>query len=255
MTLIAAGSAHGSPGVTTTLELLASALPERTRVPVVVEADDAGGVLAARHVMPVSPGMATLAEALRRAESPSILDHAQQLPSGIAIVPLTPALSAARTQLRTAGAALGPYLESLPEMVFADLGAVAPGTTVEHVIERASVMLWFVRPVREEITLLHRRLQEVSASEHASIVVVGTEPYGAEQIEEALELPVMHTIPFDRKGANALQLGGADRTLARSKLARSCRSLALKLEEETAAGAPVALSQDETTEELAVAND
>jgi len=218
--------------VTTALELIASSWPDQSTVPVLVEADMGGGVLAARHVISVSPGMASLAESLRRSASPLLLDHAQRLPSGVAAVTLTPSVTAASAQLRAAGAALGPFLKAANQPVFVDLGTVTPGAPTERLMDDADLFLWFVRPVREEVTLLFRRLQETAGAGHnAAIVVVGQEPYSASQIEESLELRVLHTLPLDRKGAKAYQVGGQNRALANSKLVRSCRSLAMSLNE------------------------
>ena len=45
------------------------------------------------------------------------------------------------------------------------------------------------------------------------------------QVSEALETEVIHTLPIDRRGATAVNLGGDDRFLRRSQLARSCAHL------------------------------
>ena len=39
---------------------------------------------AARYELSLSPGFVSLAESLRKHESPTLLDHAQRLPSGVA---------------------------------------------------------------------------------------------------------------------------------------------------------------------------
>ena len=48
----------------------------------------------------------------------------------------------------------------------------------------------------------------------------------AEQVSEALDVDVVHALPVDRRGASATNLGGDDRFLRRSQLARSSAKLA-----------------------------
>ena len=76
MTFIIGASAHGSPGVSTALQVMAAQWPNPDAVPVVVEADAGGGVVAARFDITITPGMVTLAESLRKFESPPLLDGA-----------------------------------------------------------------------------------------------------------------------------------------------------------------------------------
>ena len=113
MTYVVCASAHGSPGVSSAVQLIASTWPNQqadpTSVPVVVEVDPTGGVLAARYELAVSPGIVTLAESLRKSENPPLIDHAQRLPSGVACVPISASATAAATQLRSAAPYMGPY--------------------------------------------------------------------------------------------------------------------------------------------------
>ena len=62
-------------------------------------------------------------------------------------------------------------------------------------------------------------------------MLVGNTPYDADQVSEALETEVLHTLPVDRCGAAAVNLGGDDRLLRRSQLVRSCTHLAEVLQQ------------------------
>lgn len=236
MTFVVGASAHGSPGVSTALQLIASSLGDAAAVPVIVEADAAGGVLAARYELSLTPGFVTLAESLRKSETPPLLDHAQRLPSGVACVPLSPSATAAGTQMRSAGPYLGPYLADSGHPVLLDAGMIVPDGKAVPALTAADLLLWFVRPTREELLVLRHRLAECSQPENVAIVLVGDTPYNASQVADGLEVPVLHTLPIDRRGASAVNLGGDDRYLRRSQLARSCTQLASLIAEQLAAG-------------------
>lgn len=229
MTLIVGASAHGSPGVSTALQLIAASWPSDRAVPVVVEGDASGGVLAARYELSLTPGFVTLAESLRKFESPALLDNAQRLPSGVACVPISPSATAASAQLRSAGPTLGGYLSTSGHPVLLDAGTVLPDSKISPAMISADIALWFVRPSREELLVLRHRLAECSQPEQVAVCLLGDKPYNAEQVADGLEVEVLHTLPNDRRGAMAVNLGGDDRFLRRSALARSCAELAATL--------------------------
>ncbi len=232
MTLIIGASAHGSPGVSTALQVMAAQWPNPDVVPVVVEADAGGGVLAARFEITITPGMVTLAESLRKFESPPLLDHAQRLPSGVACVPLSPSASAAAAQLRSAGVFLGPYLRNSGHPVLVDAGTLLPDSRISPVVTSADLLLWFVRPTREELLVLKYRLAEADQPDNVGIVLVGDLPYNAEQVSEALGVDVRHVLPLDQRAATAVNIGGDDRYLRRSQFARSCAQLTDQIQHE-----------------------
>lgn len=235
MSFVVCASAHGSPGVSTAVQLAAAQWGQSQTVPVVVEADATGGVLAARYEIALTPGFVSLAESLRKVESPPLLSHAQRLPSGVACVPLAPSATAAGAQLRSAGPHLGRYLAASGHPVLLDAGTVLPDSKVVPAMTAADLVLWFVRPTREELLVLRHRLAECPQPDQVGVVLVGQTPYNAEQVSEALEVDVVHTLPIDSRAATAANLGGDDRYLRRSQLARSCSQLAIECVERTAA--------------------
>jgi len=223
--IIVGASAHGSPGVTTTLEIMAAV---SGRPSVLVEFAAGGGSLAARHTLPLSPGMAELSEALRRGEHPDILNYCQALPSGVPVVALSPSVSTAKAQMNFASAEISGFLRvQQSHDMLVDAGLVWPGMAAESLLPAADLVLWFVRPLREEVAHLATRLNELPI--HKSlIVVVGKAPYAADEIGEAVGRPA-RALDFDARGAEAFRLGGADRKLRRSILARSITTLSSAL--------------------------
>jgi hypothetical protein len=209
----------------------------------VVEADASGGVLAARYELSLMPGFVTLAECLRKFETPALLDHAQRLPSGVAGVSLSPSATAAGAQLRSAGLYLGPYLAQSGHPVLLDTGTLVPDANIGSSLSAADLLLWFVRPTREELLVLLHRLAECAQPEIVGIVLVGETPYNAKQVSDALEVEVLHSLPIDSRAATAANLGGDDRYLRRSKLARSCSQLATLLK--TQLGSRTGLGDDD----------
>ena len=81
MTSFAFASVKASPGVTTLCQALALCWPE-DRAVIVVEADPAGGDLAARLDLPAEPGLVSLAAAGRRGLSPAVVLEQVQVASG-----------------------------------------------------------------------------------------------------------------------------------------------------------------------------
>lgn len=238
VTFVVGASAHGSPGVSTALQMVASLWESSDVVPVIVEADASGGVLAARYELSLNPGFVTLAESLRKFENPALLDHAQRLPSGVAGVALSPSATAASAQLRSAVPFLGSYLAESEHPVVLDGGTVLPDSKIVPALTASDLLLWFVRPTREELLVLRHRLAECAQPDDSVIVLVGDTPYNAEQVAAGLDIEVLHTLPHDPRGAAAVNLGGDDRFLRRSPLARSCTQLVSLISERIMARRP-----------------
>lgn len=100
--IVTLGSIRGSPGVTSWALLLAAAWPAEHDVErIVLEADPAGGVLGARYGWGVSPGLVSLAAALRRNGDGggAILDHSRSIAPDVSVVPAPESGEQARTVL------------------------------------------------------------------------------------------------------------------------------------------------------------
>ena len=122
MALIVMGSVKASPGVTTAALALCVAWPT-PRWAVMIEADPAGGDLAARFGLAETPGVLSLAAASRHARNAEALfDHTQRLPVNVIVGPV----GATQTRVAVgvlAGAARGGILMGgRGTVVVADVG-------------------------------------------------------------------------------------------------------------------------------------
>src|SRR5947209_19017441 len=99
MSTFAFASVKASPGVTTLCQVLALAWPE-DRAVVVVEADPAGGDLAARLELRAEPGLVSLAAAGRRGLTGAVvLEHAQDVSERAGLLGGPPSARQARAGL------------------------------------------------------------------------------------------------------------------------------------------------------------
>src|SRR5271155_3710750 len=124
MSLVALASVR-SCGVTTFATGLAMVWPgERQRL--LVEADPAGGILAAAAGLKPEPGLVSLAAAARRHDEPGVaFEHCQALPGGIPVRARPPGPERARPALGMLWGLLG-RLGELGAEVFVDCGRLEP---------------------------------------------------------------------------------------------------------------------------------
>lgn len=218
-----------------------------------VEADPAGGTLAALAGWPAEPGLVSLAAAARRAAEPSLVfEHCQHLPGGAAVL----AGPARGDQARSSLAMLAPLLGRLGELdadVLVDCGRLEYTSAVLGIFERAA------QSNRECSAVLVSRgrlvdLQAVAswldahpAGPGTGLVIVGDGPYPDAEITEALGLSVLGRMPWDPGIPEALVARSAsDRRLRMAPLARAARTLAEHLVRD-------ALSDGEVMEDVVLA--
>lgn len=222
MTAIAVGSVR-SGGATTLAMTLAGILDDA----VLVEADADGGVLALRYGLSREPGLVSLA-ASRQPPSDVILDHAQRLPGGMAVVVGPESPERATQLLRSAGHRIAGLLSGADDIdVVVDLGRLGPSAPGAALAAAAPLALLVVRPRAEELVAAAERV--TALGDGAGLVLVGSGPYSADDVTNQLGCRVNGTIADDPRGARALAEGGSSRALARSALVRSVRTLAATL--------------------------
>jgi hypothetical protein len=229
MTIVALGSAKGSPGATTTTLALASWWNHPC---VVIEADAAGGDIAARCGMPEEPGLVGMAAALRRSHqlyrNPDtwITDHVQEITRGIRVV-LAP------TGSHQTGAALdlisnsSPLLSSVGTDLLIDVGRNSDLRASASWIngDSSDLFVWVCRPVLADLAHLAARLDKRKSDGPTHVVVLcGTGPYPTAEVATTLDVVVIGRLPNDPQGAAALWSGGG-RKWERSALGRASRSL------------------------------
>jgi hypothetical protein len=234
---VALVSAKGSPGVTTTVAGLAARWPQPH--PVMVEADPAGGDLAARFGRTVERGIAGLA--LDGREPGSDLDPQrwlQALPCGGAALLAPPGIEASASLALLAGRA-GRLLEMLARQhpaVLVDAGRWCAGSPADPLLAAADVLLVVARPTLEQLGQVEARADALRAlAGDVRLLLVGQGPWPAREISAQLRLPVIDVLPEDRLGAGVLsgrsvpRRGWDSSGWTRLPLPRACRALATRL--------------------------
>ena len=229
MTVVGLGCVR-SAGVTTTAAGLAMVWPGQG-CRVLVEADPAGGTLAAAAGLAVEPGLVSLAATARRLADPGLVfDHTQALPGGTQVVCAPPGGEQARSVLSM----LGPLLLRLGEvegMVLVDCGRLDPAGPSASILVAADVAVLVCRPQLADLNALAAFLDPQDRDGRRPVVVlVGPGPYPPGEISETLGVEVAGQLPWDAEAAAGLvTLGPSHRRLTRSSLVRALRSLAADL--------------------------
>jgi hypothetical protein len=234
MSIVAVGSTHGSPGVTTLTVALAQAWTRSGRRALVVEADADGGVLAARFGLGHSPSLTELGARARNGLSDTaIWDSAQALPSGVPVIVAHPSAQQCQAAVRAAGGTIADGLARLVDHdVLVDAGRLRPGAP-SALLEAAALTLLVLRPCVEQVDIAAHRLDALNGRCNVGLVLVGERPYRAGDVQSVLGVPVLGVVAIDAEGAAAA--GGASRRYARSPLARSAGALAVAIDARLAA--------------------
>ncbi|MHB1931329.1 MAG: MinD/ParA family ATP-binding protein [Acidimicrobiales bacterium] len=225
--------------------MLAATWPAERRV-LVVEADPAGGTLAAASGWPPEPSLVSLAAAARRSNDPeAVWGHCHRLPGGTAVL----AAPAGADQARSAARMLAGLFDRFGELdadVLVDTGRLDPAAPMPGVAIGADRVVLVARPKLADLHAVAgflgadpgARLLEAGRS---GLVLVGDGPYPDGEITEALGVGVLGRLPWDPEAAELLAvLAASDRRLRLSPLVRAARSLADALAADAALAADVA---------------
>lgn len=226
-----------SCGVSTLALALAATWPAGRRV-MLVEADPAGGTLAAASGWPAEPGLVSLAAASRRRFDPAVVwEHCQVLPGGASVLAGPASAERARGALGMLGDLAG-HFAGLDADVVVDCGRLDPGSPAIAVWEGAGRQVLVVRPRLADLqavaawTETHATGREPSDVRperrvRVGLVVVGEGPYPDAEIAEALDVDVLCRLPWDPRGAAALvSVPASSRDARLAPLVRTSRTLA-----------------------------
>lgn len=225
MTVVGLASVR-SCGVTTMAAGLTMVWPGQVRR-VLVEADPAGGTLAAVAEVAADPGLVSLAAAARRGAEPELLfEHAQVLADATPVVCAPPGAERARSALGM----LGPLFDRLGELdglVVVDCGRLDRAGPGVRSFEGADLAVLACRPQLADLNALAAFAGSDEREVHPLVVLVGPGPYPTGEISETLGIEVAGQLPWDRDAAALLGgMGASSRQLTRSPLVRGLRSLA-----------------------------
>jgi hypothetical protein len=227
VTLIALTSAKHSPGVTTAALACATAW-SAYHESLLVEADPAGGDLAARLLLPFDPDLVSLAAASRHHGAPaSQLDaHLQPLPGGGSSLLGPGSPEQAGVALSEIGTGLFAALAGRSGLTVVDCGRWSPTSPARSALRVADLVLVVLRPTLEGIVHLRSRAASLGsdAAGRLGLLLVGERPYTAAEVQEAAGIPVTGVLADDPRGAAALYQSGPG-PARRLLLVRSARSL------------------------------
>jgi MinD-like ATPase involved in chromosome partitioning or flagellar assembly len=224
MTLQVVGSFSGAPGATTVALALAASWPDA----VVVEGDWQGGRLAARFGLRRDPGLVTFAAARAALDLDA---HVQVSPAGVALMVGPESGETAEALWGSAGPVVASRLSSTLRSVVVDAGRLSgQSPLVAHVVPLASSVVVVVRNEPGDLAVAAAGLGRLRrANRSVGLVVVGSAPYSAAEIGDALAAPVLSVIPWDPPAAAAVSTGAPHRNLRATGFARAVRSLAEEL--------------------------
>ena len=226
MTVVAVGCVR-SCGATTAAAGLAMVWPGDGRR-VVIEADPAGGTLAAACGLSAEPGLVSLAAAARRQVDPVLVfDHAQRLPDQTSVVCAPPGRDQARSALSMLGALIG-GLGGLDGLAVVDCGRLDPKGPNSRLFQHADVSVLVCRPQLGDLNALAAFLElQAPTAGRLLVVLAGPGPYGSAEIADTLAVEVVGQLPWDPEAAGGLMSESpSSRRLTRTPLVRALRSLA-----------------------------
>lgn len=234
--LVGLCSVKGSPGVTTTALALAARWP--TGDPLVVEADPAGGDLAARHRLPANPGLVSLAAAARRQSTAELLvEHSQRLPGGLHVIPGPVAAEQARAALgvlttrgmrATRAAATSPGAA-----ILVDVGRLDSSSPALPLVRGADSLVVVTRPRADELSHVATMLGDIPKWARVPALLLVGDGYSRAEVEHELRVPVMGSVPDDASGAAPLSGRPRGRSPAKSAIGRAAARIAANLVAQT----------------------
>lgn len=226
--LIVCASVSGAPGVSAVALGLAALWPRRPGL--LVEADAAGGVLAARFGLAQEPGLATLAAAARHSGSTAgPAPFVQPLRLGLHVVAGPGSAETATGALTVLNGHSNSALVALAPVVVADVGRLYVHSPALGLLDAADAVVLVTTTATEHLDHLDIRvpaLQSRVDPGRLGVVTVGGGHFSAGEVAERLRVPVWAELPRDRWGAGVLAGRLTGRGWVRTRLAQGLRALA-----------------------------
>lgn len=240
MTVVGIPSGKGSPGGTFVAVNLSAALARAGRKVLLLDLDPAGGDVSCYLGLDPRRGLYPLLRLEGEAPAPDrLLAEAEERAGFLAVSGLPePGDVASEVLVRILQAA-----RSTGRTVVADLGR--PTGASEAAIREADRVGVVVRPDLVSVLGAQRALRRLGAAgvppERVGVIISGLDrrrPGDRAEVQDALRVPVLHAIPFDRRGARKALLEQAP---ARTKRLRAAfGALAERLESVASGDGPLA---------------
>lgn len=234
---------------TTTAVALASAWPASDDA-VLIEADPAGGDLAAWFDLPVSPSLSTLVTRVLDGTWAEIEPLVRVASSGLRVIPAPPrSVEAAQAVAESARSLVSSLATQRSPVVIADTGRLQPSPAAHPFVGGAAVTVVVHRQATQSSRAAAVRLQRladqlealISLPTAAVVVVVGAAPFDLNDVEsflaESVGAPPIVGLPVDELAAAVFggRTGLSSRRLVRLPLLKAARDLAAVAERSLAA--------------------
>ena len=235
--LVAVCSIKGSPGATTLAVACAARWPGGSP-PLLIEADPAGGDLAARFRLAPDRGLVSWAAAARRGTAQEAVGavltaHAQPLLARFPVIVAPPGAGQTIAALSVLASPPASAFTGVAnrQVVIADCGRADPESPALPVLRAADLVVIAVRPLPDELSHLAARADLIAGLEgRAGLVLMRGPGYPPGEVADVVGLPVVAAAPNDRHAAAVL--GGRatpSRSFSRLPLLRAAEALALEL--------------------------
>ncbi len=230
MPVVVLASLKSSPGTTTAALALCQVWPRAPRV-ILIEADPAGGDVAARTGASPDPGLTTLAAAGRREITPAMIEQHCRSVAGVPALLCSPQPQTAAAALSTVAQRMASLLGDLGYDAVCDCGRLQQGHPAAPLIQAADLILIVARPTAVELSRVATAAKELGGRARVLLVtgspVPGSTEYPSAEVAQAVGVPVIGTMPYDPAAASTLWSGSAGpRVLERSQLYRWARRIA-----------------------------
>lgn len=239
--VVVVSSLGGAPGVTTLAVAVGTMWPTESSAAVVVEADSAGGDVAAWRGLSPSPGVAELAAAARHSAAVEIdvVHHGQELSGGLRVCPAPASADRAQAPI----ALLAQHAEVLrpngDAVCVVDVGRLTPRSPAAYLARCADAVVL----VSGDDSAQLKRLQESLPALRAGISVVGVVLAGRREspneVAKVMEIPVWARLPRDVRGAAFVRGERAEKRPRRRPLLAAARRVGQRLVEARASSSPV----------------
>lgn len=232
MTVIAMLSVKHSPGVTTAALALASAWSDQGDV-VVIEADPAGGDVAARTGLGFDPGLLSLAASGRHAGAQLDLGrHGQQLPAGGIVVAAPTAPDRAAPAVAAVASRLAHAVRATAANGIIDCGRWSPASPATAAIAASDLCVLVIEPTLAGVDHAQARADLLAAETEAplALLLLGERPYRSRDLEGVVGPSILGAIAVDPAGVAALHGGASVGAAGRSPVVRSARTALAKAE-------------------------
>lgn len=201
------------------------------RTLLVVEADPAGGDLAARLGLDRQPGLMALAADGRRELTPEMVwKQTQPLAGAASAQVLTGPVSAeqAGAALSALGSRFARLMAELDGVdVLADCGRLDPASPATPLVRAADLVIVVARPSAPQLQHLAALVTSLGSGVPVALVLVGDRPYGVVEAGRAVGAEPLGTIAHDARAADLLAgASGSPRLLRVSALLRTARTAA-----------------------------